>query len=57
MVKKSSQIIFRTTEAQKDFLLKQSEKEDRTITTIVNLALGEKYPKYKEITKEVKNND
>ena len=57
MAKKNSQIIFRTTEEQKDFLLKQSEKEDRTIITIVNLALGEKYPKHKEITKGAKDND
>ena len=48
---KKSQIIIRTTDEQREFLLKQADKEDRTLTTIINIALGEKYPKYKEITK------
>ena len=48
---KTNQIIIKVTEEQKDFLLKQAKQQDRTITAIVNIALGSSYPEYKEITK------
>ena len=48
---KKSQIIMRMTKEQKDFLQKCSDEEDRTITAIINVALCEKYPEYKQITK------
>ena len=47
--KKQNQIIFRTSDEQKDFLRLQAMEENRTITAIINIALSEKYPKYKEI--------
>lgn len=52
--KKNTQIIFRTTEAQKEFLQNQADKEDRSVTAIINIALSEKYPQYKKITKDKK---
>lgn len=57
---KSEVTIFRTTKEQKDFLLKQSDIEERTITAMVNIALGEKYPEYMALLKKqkgVKNNE
>ena len=44
----------RTTAEQKEFLQKQADAEDRTITAIINIALSEKYPKYRKICKEKK---
>ena len=46
---KTTQVIVKMTDEQKDFLLSQASEERRTITTIINTALSEKYPKYKEI--------
>lgn len=51
---KTSQIIIRTSDAQKEFLQQQADAENRTITAIINIALSEKYPKYKKIFKESK---
>lgn len=47
---KTEMTIFRTTKEQKDFLLEQSNKEQRTLTAIINIALCEKYPEYKAIS-------
>ena len=51
---KTSQIIIRTSDAQKEFLQQQADAENRTITAIINIALSEKYPKYKKIFNESK---
>ena len=51
---KNNQITMRTTAEQKEFLQKQADAEDRTITAIINIALSEKYPKYRKICKEKK---
>lgn len=51
---KNNQITMRTTAEQKEFLQKQADAEDRTITAIINIALSEKYPKYKKIMKDKK---
>lgn len=55
---KDARIGLRLTEEQYEFLLKQSEKEFRTITSIVNLALKKSYPDYpmeKKKNKAVQN--
>ena len=41
--KKSTQIIIRLTEKEKEFLIHQAEEENRTISAIVKIALVEKY--------------
>ena len=51
---KTSQIIIRTSDAQKEFLQQQADAENRTITAIINIALSEKYPKCKTVFKENK---
>ena len=43
---KDARIGIRLTDEQYEFLSKQSEKEFRTITSIVNLALKKLYPDY-----------
>ena len=48
---KTTQILLRATDAQKEFLQKQADEEDRTITAIINIALCEKYPEYRKILK------
>ena len=53
--KKSAQIIIRLTEKEKDFLIHQAEEENRTISTIVKVALGEKYKEYEEMRNEKRN--
>lgn len=50
--KKSSQIIVRVTEREKNFLLRKAEEEDRTISAIVKGALRERYPEYKRVNTE-----
>ena len=47
--KKTAQLIMRITEAEKEFLLRKSEEENRTISTIVTIALREKYEEYQKI--------
>ena len=54
---KSSQIIVRMTEREKEFLKKKAEEENRTISAIVNGALGEKYEEYREIRKRKKEKE
>ena len=46
---KNSQITMRMTDEQKAFIIKKSKEEGRSITSIVNLALGSRYPAYKKI--------
>ena len=55
--KKSSQIIVRVTETEKEFLIHKAEEENRTISAIVNGALGEKYEEYREIRKKKKEKE
>lgn len=52
--KKTSQIIVRVTEKEKQFLLEKAEEEERTISAIVKGALKERYREYGEIGKEEK---
>ncbi len=52
---KDTQIIIRASEKQKQFLSQQALKEDRTVTTLINMALGAQYPEYQKITKEYKD--
>jgi hypothetical protein len=54
---KNNQITMRTTAEQKEFLQKQAQEENRTITAIINIALSEKYPKYKKIIRKELDND
>jgi hypothetical protein len=39
----------RITEAEKEFLIRKSEEENRTISAIVTIALREKYEEYQKI--------
>lgn len=55
--KKTAQLIMRITEAEKEFLLRKAEEENRTISAIVNIALREKYEQYKEISLGVKKDN
>lgn len=55
--KKTSQIIVRVTEREKDFLTKKAEEEDRTLSAIVNGALKERYPEYKELKEKEKERE
>lgn len=50
--KKTSQIIVRMTEKEKNFLLRKAEEEERTLSAIVNGALRKKYPKYKTVNEK-----
>ena len=45
---KTATFSMRLTEEQYEFLRDKSKEEDLTITTIINRALGEKYPEYKK---------
>ena len=47
--KKTAQLIMRITEAEKEFLIRKSEEENRTISAIVTIALREKYEEYQKI--------
>ena len=51
--KKTSQIIVRVTEKEKDFLIRKAEEEDRTISSVIHRTLEEKYPEYKKIRKNM----
>lgn len=55
--KKTSQIIVRVTEKEKDFLTRKAEEEDRTISSIVKGALKERYKDFKEIEKRGKEKE
>lgn len=44
---KDKRIIIRVSDEEFSFLHEQAERESRSITTIVNVALSEKYPEYK----------
>ena len=45
---KDKRIIIRVSDEEFSFLHEQAEKESRSITAIVNVALSEKYPEYKD---------
>ena len=51
-MEKEIRVGFRATEKEKEFLQKQSVKESRTITALINLALAKQYPGYKEILED-----
>lgn len=51
---KQNQITMRMSDKQKDFLLKQAQDENRTLTAIINIALSKQYPKYKKILMDEK---
>lgn len=51
--RKTSQIIVRMTEKEKNFLMERAEEEDRALSAVVKGALRERYPEFKKInTKE-----
>ena len=50
--KKTSQIIVRMTEREKNFLEERAEEEDRTISSVVKGALREKYKEFGEMGKK-----
>ena len=49
--KKTAQLIMRITEAEKEFLIRKSEEENRTISAIVKMALSKQYGEFAEISK------
>ena len=51
-MEKEVRVGFRATNKEREFLQKQSVKESRTITALINLALSKQYPEYKKILKE-----
>ena len=44
--RKTSQIIVRVTEREKNFLMERAEEEDRTLSSIVKGALRERYKEF-----------
>ncbi len=46
--KRTSQLIVRVTESEREFLRKKAEEENRTISAIVKGALGERYREFGE---------
>ena len=51
---RTSQLILRVTEREKEFLKKKAEEEKKTISAVVGNALEEKYEEYGEVRKRKK---
>lgn len=49
---KNSQLIMRLTEKEKEFLLQKAAEENRSISAIVQIALGKRYKEYEKIRKQ-----